>query len=108
MKEKLATVDLPDLLEAEVAVELLGEKFPVVYRVNAYTPAFVRTGQSISAALATLVSSWGLTKGGEPIPLTVEHLEEHVPLAVQRIVYNAIQDDFDPNLRLSAPSSGTS
>jgi hypothetical protein len=107
VSEEKNIVPLDADLLASLRVDISGRKLDVIYRASEYTPELLEAGMGFPAALVKLVVDWGLERNGQPVPITLEGLAT-VPFAIQRAIWNAILEDFDPNLTWATSSSATS
>lgn len=95
-------------LLAPATADVFGKPVDFVYRADLYTPELLRRPDlTAQEAVLQLVTEWGLTRGGEPVPLTMEAILTLPNVIVLRI-WDAIAEDFSPNPKWTAPSDSGS
>lgn len=89
---------------AEAEIGFPGGKIAVGYRPTVITPRYMENSKSISEALPDVVTDWPLqTDAGEPIPLTVEAMQD-VPSEIQEEIWFGILRARRPNLQRAGNS----
>jgi hypothetical protein len=106
----MKTIDLEDgsQLLANVTADVFGREVGVTYRADLYTPAFLRQeGLTVPAAVAAIVTEWGITRGGVPVPPTEEGVSS-LPQSIVGRVWDAIGGDFSTSPKWTSGSGSIS